>query len=509
LSGRGKCSKRLWKPVSQQTETSSSLQPEPQATARMRQQLRVADMDNADAWRANEALQAECDAWKARALAEQEKLIAFRKSFSWWVTTPLRELGRMQARLRRSLAKRITKLGNVARRLSGRKQAQQAMSVSSEKDADQEATGAQKRQLMSKAAASSAESFLRGPRIAARPKLQDGSNPEFAVYFNTSGNYFFQEIALLLHAALAEAGFRSTLRTDEHGGPADSDFHLIVAPHEFFPLGKGATCFHESLRDRMFFLNTEQPQTQWYDLAKGMFPHARHIFDMDCQTAASIRASGFSASHLPLGFVEHFAPYTADADLLIGPETESLGSEVRRWRDTGRPLAERPVDLSFVGEATPRRSAFFAGAAASLEKYECHLRLMPRGSVPRTSGGTQIHRRTLTSAGLSQRSKIVINIHRDREHYFEWHRIVQMGIWQRALVLTETVTETAPFVAGRDYVQAALDEMPGLIDYYLRDPRGIGEAERIRNSGYEQLKSRCNLPGLLKAAWLPFMAGAR
>jgi hypothetical protein len=362
---------------------------------------------------------------------------------------------------------------------------------------------------MSKAASCSAESFLQGPQVPARPKLGSGAIPEFAVYFNTSGNYFFQEIALLLHAALEEAGFRSVLRTDEHGGPADADFHLVVAPHEFFPLGKGATCFHRSLRERMFFLNTEQPQTQWFGLAGSMFPHARHIFDMDRQTAGVIQASGFSASHLHLGFVQDFPPYASDADLPIGPETESLGADVRRWRDTGGPLAERPIDLSFVGEATPRRTAFFVRSAAVLEKYECHLRLMPRGAVPWTARGIQTHRRTRITTGLSQRSKIVLNVHRDQEHYFEWHRIVLMGIWQRALVLTETVTATPPFVAGRDYVQATLEEMPGLIDYYLRDPRGIKEAERIRASGYEQLKAACNLPGLLKETWAPFLAEAR
>lgn len=84
-----------------------------------------------------------------------------------------------------------------------------------------------------------------------------------------------------------------------------------------------------------------------------------------------------------------------------------------------------------------------------------------------------------------------------------------MGIWQRALVLTETVTETPPFVAGRDYVQATLDEMPRLIDYYLRDPQGIEEAERIRNSGYEQLKTSCHFPNLMKELWKSFLTQAQ
>ena len=459
-------------------------------------------MDNAEAWRRSDRLEIERDLWKKSMAAEKEERTAMQKSFSWWLTTPLRELGRMQARLRRSLAKRITKMGKVARSLSG-------VPVAHVKDDAISAADAQERSSGKVPSAFTVESLLNGPRCADRPQLQRDSLPEFAVYFNASGNYFFQEIALLLHAALMDAGFRSVLRTDEYGGCANADFHLIVAPHEFFPLGKGSTCFDKSMKDRLFFLNTEQPQTKWFGLAKSMFPHVRHIFDMDRQTAQAIQSSGFSASHLPLGYVRNFAPYTVHADMLLGPETESLGSGVRRWRDIDRPLAERPIDLSFVGEATSRRSGFFAGLAPLLAKYDCHLRLMPKGSGPWAAGGIQTHRRTRTTAALSQRSKIVLNIHRDQEHYFEWHRIVLMGIWQRALVITETVTETPPFVAGRDYVQASIDEMPQLIDYYLRDPQGIVEAERIRNSGCEQLKACCDLPRLLKEIWVPFLTQAR
>ena len=460
--------------------------------AQMLRRLEEADLDSGEAWRRNDMLQIECDLWQKRLAAEKAVRTAMEKSFSWWVTTPFRELDRMQARLRRSLAKRLAKLRKRPLPESGA-----APALPNE--------DARERGLITHVPNFSGTSFLNGPATPARPRLHRDSMPQIAIYFSSSGNYFFQEIALLLHAAVSEAGFRSAVRTDAYGADPDADFHLIVAPHEFFILGKGSACFHRSLADRMFFLNTEQPQTKWFQLAKSMFPYVRHVFDMDRQTAQVIQSSGHSASHLPLGYVEDFAPYSTDADLLIGPETEALSADIRRWRDTDKPLADRPIDLSFVGEATARRSAFFASVAPLLANYECHLRLMPAGSGPWPARGIQTHRRTRTTAGLSQRSKIVINIHRDQEHYFEWHRLVQMGIWQRALVLTETVTETPPFVAGRDYVQATLDEMPRLIDYYLRDPRGIAEAEQIRNSGHERLKASCSLPRLMQEVWAPFL----
>lgn len=479
--------------------------PEPHSAAaagdaRLMTQNRDLDAEVSAAWRRNDELEYECVMWRERAEKARDTIRQMEKSFSWLLTTPLRKLDRMQRRYRRSIRKRMAKLANFVRRLMGKPQVPLPSN-----EPLRPTTDSLYRHSLKRAAETRATDFLQGPPIAARSE----SGADVAVYYSTSGNYFFQEIALLLHAGITQAGFRAELRTDEHGAAADAGFHLVVAPHEFFPLGRGASCFGKNAGDRLLLLNTEQPQTQWYRLAAAMFPHARHIFDMDRETAAANHAAGLPASHLPLGFVENFAPYSTDRDLQPGPETEALGMDVRRWRDTGRLLTERPIALSFVGGETARRSAFFAKASPLLEQHECHLRLMPGGSGPWTAGRTRIHLRTLTTVGLSQRSRIVFNVHRDKEHYFEWHRIVLMGIWQRALVLTETATETAPFVPGEDYVQAPLEEMPHLIDYYLRDPQGIAAAERIRNSGYERLRSQCNLPSMMREILTPLLTAAR
>ena len=76
----------------------------------MLRRLEEADLDSGEAWRRNDMLQIECDLWQKRLAAEKAVRTAMEKSFSWWVTTPFRELDRMQARLRRSLAKRLAKL---------------------------------------------------------------------------------------------------------------------------------------------------------------------------------------------------------------------------------------------------------------------------------------------------------------------------------------------------------------------------------------------------------------
>jgi hypothetical protein len=165
----------------------------------------------------------------------------------------------------------------------------------------------------------------------------------------------------------------------------------------------------------LYFLNTEQPQTDWFKQAEAVFPLAGHVFDMDSSSARVIQASGLSASYLPLGFVEDFAPYAAHAILPSTPDTGSLGPEAREWQDIDQPLKSRPIDVSFVGGATLHRMSALAAMAPLLEEYECHLRLMPEDSGPWMAGRAPVPHRTLTTAALAQRSKIVINIHRGPE----------------------------------------------------------------------------------------------
>ena len=326
-----------------------------------------------------------------------------------------------------------------------------------------------------------------------------------AIYFNSLGNCFSREIAQLLQAGLVQAGISCHLRTENDYPSVEAEMHLVVAPHEFYRLGDGSRCLNRVSSDRLLLLNTEPRQTQWFKTALPEFKRARHVFDIDLATVHELERLGYSASHLPLGYVENFAPYDRRALLPITPETEALGPSVTNWIDTDRPLTNRPIDLSFVGESNQRRSVFFARIAPRIERFKSHLRLMPPGSGSRRVEGLPGNWHSRITAGISQRSKIVLNVHRDENnHHFEWHGIVMMGIWQRALVITETVADAPPFVSGVHLVQSSLDELPERIEYYLSDPCGVKEAETIRTAGFRQLKEQLHLPNILKEAFRPF-----
>lgn len=327
----------------------------------------------------------------------------------------------------------------------------------------------------------------------------------FAIYFNYQGSYFYHEMALLLQAGLTCAGHVCQLRTQRDGPAPDAKCHLVIAPHEFFYLADGWNCFARSHHGTLFILNTEPPGTARFAAAARTFFLAQHVFDMSADSARYLQDQGYSASHLRFGFVDGFSLYDGNRPLPLMPETEAFPAAVRHWHDADLTLARRPLDLCFFGEATTRRARRLAALAPWLQGVESYLRLKPPGGEPWSAAPPGQDHHTRLSAGIARRSKILLNLHRTEDPYFEWHRIVLMGLWQRTLVVTEPVTSSAPFVAGQDFVQAPVGDLRRTLDYYLRDPGGVAEAERISQQGHRTLREACDFSQHLREAWQPFV----
>jgi hypothetical protein len=101
--------------------------------------------------------------------------------------------------------------------------------------------------------------------------------------------------------------------------------------------------------------------------------------------------------------------------------------------------------------------------------------------------------------GLAQRSKILLNIHQAEDQYFEWHRIVLLGAWQRAFVVSEICGMAPPFRPGLDFVSAPLEDIPGVLQYYLSSPQGAKEADEIVQHAAATLTEKCRLDFFLSA----------
>lgn len=317
----------------------------------------------------------------------------------------------------------------------------------------------------------------------------------FAVYASSQGNYFFGEIRDLITAGLRAAGMEAEGLSEQDGFDPLADWQVVVAPHEFFYLGNGPALWQQR-PENLILVNTEQSSTKWFSLAYRCFPEAQAIWDINFQTAGLIRRKGWPCAYLPLGYVEDFAPFREIEILPENYATCYLAPEIAQRPCLRQPFGERPIDVVFIGGHTGRREQFFAKAAPVLAKYHSYLRLMDNTApvIP----GKNADLDTATVVGLEQRAKILLNIHRGAEQYFEWHRIVMHGIWQKTLVISEPGNPAPPFRPGVDYVAAPLEEIPAKIDYYLSTETGREEAQKIVDRAFRTLSEKCRLSDILR-----------
>jgi hypothetical protein len=333
----------------------------------------------------------------------------------------------------------------------------------------------------------------------AKPPRRSGAQ-HFAIYTSSLGNYFFSEFGDLLAAGLQSIGVPVDIRDEQAGFSEAADWHLIVAPHEFFYLGAGRELGNGALPGNSILVNTEQPSTQWYARARHYFPRAYGIWDINQSSMQEIAAAGYNCGYLPLGYLPEFKLFGEVKELPNHYGTCFIDEKIRKGAHLSKPFLERPIDVLFLGTSSARREKFFVHASRVLANHFCYLHL-PSPQEPLVPGVNTVMD-TPTSVGLAQRSKILLNIHRGADRYFEWHRIVMHGIWSKALVITEPCGDGPPFLAGVDFVEANFSQIPDLVEYYLTNPGGQAEAEAIRLKAYRTLTEQCKLSDFLRSLLL-------
>src|SRR5215813_1040428 len=326
--------------------------------------------------------------------------------------------------------------------------------------------------------------------------VQRFGGQHFAIYTSSLGNYFFSEFRDLLAAGFQSLGFQVDIRDEGEGFSEVADWHLVVAPHEFFYLGAGRELSNQSLPSNLVLFNTEQPSTQWYARARDYFSKACRIWDINNTSSQEIAKAGFNCEYLPLGYLPDFKLFREIEELPNHYGTFFLGEKICKSTYLRKPFVERPIDVLFLGTLSARREKFFAHASRALSNHSCYLYL-PSAQGPLLAGlNTTMD--TNTSVGLAQRAKIILNIHRGADRYFEWHRIVMHGIWNRALVITEPCGEGPPFQPGVHFVEAPLSQIADVVEYYLADPKGQAEAQSIALKGFQMLSEQCKLTDSLR-----------
>ncbi|HEX5634740.1 MAG TPA: hypothetical protein VFX50_15965, partial [Gemmatimonadales bacterium] len=278
------------------------------------------------------------------------------------------------------------------------------------------------------------------------------------LHVTSAGNEFMAHIAEVVAWGFRAAGVTCEVVVDGLPPPTPHDdvLHVVVAPHEYFPLHFLRTRPTIELAPTLAsvaVLNVEQPGSQWFDAACQFARQARVVYDISPAGVTEFERRGVQARHTPLGYVP----------ALEAPAADRGG---------------RRIDVLFLGYASPRRTAFFARHAAWFASRNCHVILTDVGH-PRHAQ-TPGYRAGPDRLRLAAEARIVLGVHATERPYFEQHRAL-LALANRALLVTETSEHTAPLEEGRHFVAAPLDELPATCERYLGRP---AELERIASEGH-------------------------
>ena len=322
---------------------------------------------------------------------------------------------------------------------------------------------------------------------------------KIGIYTSSLGNQFMTEIAEFLARALQNVGLETLLLTETAQRPDNLDLDIIVAPHEFFYLGEERAETDNSWLSRSVIVNVEQPHTLWFSKSLHYLQQAKVVFDINLQSAAMLEKMGINAYFLPLGYLQGYEPLENCSSL---PDVMALKSIPTKLRDRvpspEESLENRSIDLHFVGTLNQRREKFFVTNAPWLSNYRCFWHIPPLEGPLLAGQDRFLDNKSVV--GLSRLSKILLNIHRDELPYFEWHRIVFHGLWQKTLVLTEPCYQIPGLIAGEHYIECPQKEMAATVDWLLNTEAGKEQAERIRLAGYEALREKFNCQQIITQA---------
>lgn len=304
-----------------------------------------------------------------------------------------------------------------------------------------------------------------------------GDVNHIGIFVSTHGNVFMQELADDLAAELHSVGARVDVLDETTDIAARPPTCLFVAPHEFFVLGRGPEWVRDDVLSEGFMFGTEQVQTTWFNLSLPFILMSRGVLDLCTQTTDLFKRLDMAALHVLPG--ARFRPHLLTDRDRLHPLYGVLPQAARGDIDPSLAFAARPIDISFFGTSSQRRDQFFTRNAAFFAEYETfnYNRRPGRGPIRGEGDDGAL---TRLAGHVSGHSKITLNIHREEFGYFEWHRMVRLGMCSGSLVVSDPCLPHPDFVANEHYLQENARHIPDLLEWLLKTEEGAREAERVR-----------------------------
>ena len=321
--------------------------------------------------------------------------------------------------------------------------------------------------------------------VAKEPK--DASGLHAVIYVMRGGNFFMREIAGILRAGFADAGVAASI-CHENGDPnPGATHHIVIAPQEFFLLGEGRRFGTDAFISRAVLISTEQIQTPWFARSLVFMLRARAVAEINGQNAEIFRRAGVRAVTVQPGYTARYPAFGPQQKVDEFSAFAGLGRHVRDFDVNSPRLAARPIDLLFLGTSTSRREKLLAGYAPKFAGLNSFIYCL-KTNKPIEQGSNPMAAPEVTAA-LLQRSRILLNLHRDEYTFFEWWRVMQ-AFWQKTLVVSEPSFPHPVFRAGVHYLEEAPRHIPHLVEWLLRSPEGQAKAEEVRARAFQDFCSR-------------------
>lgn len=308
------------------------------------------------------------------------------------------------------------------------------------------------------------------------------------IFYHTEGNCFIKEIAEDLLDCLKGGDFQVSLETEKTPLSAKPDLCIFCAPHEFFFLDGSKHWEREDILKSSLMLNTEQSQTAWFTRGLIYLLMSAGVIDFLYQNIELFESIGLPAFHFdPI-------PSPAATKILDRDRAHAFfrvlpdSAKIDVPKSALRPISERALDVSFFGNASAKREKFFSRNADFFALRECFLYYRkPHGPI-RMEGVNEILGRM--PFYVAENSKICLNIHRNDDPYFEWHRIIKQGAARGAVVVSEECLPTPLYEEGVHFLTETPRHMPHLISWLLDTTDGQKKMQEVQTSCLSLFKDK-------------------
>ena len=281
---------------------------------------------------------------------------------------------------------------------------------------------------------------------------------ELAFVLAPGQNAFFTELAAALRSELEGLGVETTIGVGwpppEHGRA-----YVLIAPHEHLIIARERGLPGAALA-RTVCVCTEQPGMTWFNDTARVASRCGAVLDISARGTELLRGRGIRAEHMPLGYTPLWDRFASGAT--------------------------RDVDVAFLGGATLRRERILAGCASLLAGHRCRL-ILSDNSQPNVAT-SQSFVAGPDKLELLARSRLLLNLHRHSEPYFEWVRVLE-AIHCGAAVISEWSHDYEPLVPGEHFISARPEAFAELAEWLLAD-----EEARRRMAGEAHAFIRERLP---------------